>query len=123
MYLTILTLTFLSLLLYQYSLRQEINVNQIHTLLRQTGRWTTASLSDQNPFIANLHANYGQGYLMALEQLYTDYQIRKTTGVDMGKLSDKVTKAQDRALKMVSTVCPEGEPKDKFLAKMAKQGV
>ena len=74
---------------------------QIRVLLRQTGRWLTASSQDLNPYIANLHANYGQGYLMALTELYSEQEIQNASpDVDILTLKHKASAIQDRAVKM-----------------------
>jgi len=92
----------------------------ITTLLRQTARWLTASLNDSNPYIANLHANYAQGYFMALTDIYPDAMIQKVSGVDTFTMKKEIAKGQDNSVRMLAKVCPEGKPKQEFLANLAK---
>lgn len=120
---TILVLSILFLFICRYYYSKSNDAKNINLLLRQTARWLTASLSDNNPYIANLHANYGQGYIMALRSLYSEVKIRIVSGIDIRALEYEASKAQDRALKMLAVTCPEGAPKQKFLAKLAGQGI
>lgn len=96
-------------------------MTNIKKLLRQTARWAVASHQDNNPYIANLHATYSLGYLMALREIYTDEIIMKLTSVDIRRLESEVTIIMDNAVKKLIQVCPEGQPKNKYLAYMAKQ--
>lgn len=95
--------------------------NRIVTLVRQTARWSTAAIQDKNPYIQNLHANYAQGYIMALQGNYSENEILLATGVNIRELSTKVTDIQNMALLNLAKICPQGAPKDQFLAKIAKQ--
>ena len=91
-------------------------------LIRQTARWATAAEQDTNPYIANLHATYSLGYLMALRELYDDSTILKLSNVDIRKLEEEITKTMDIAIQKLILICPEGQPKNKFLARLANQG-
>src|SRR5580704_18335015 len=68
--------------------------NTIKTLVRQSARWSTAATQDSNPLISVLHANYGAGYLWALQDIATDQDVYSATGVDFLKLRDAITKVQ-----------------------------
>ena len=92
----------------------------ITTLLRQTARWLTASFNDTNPYISNLHANYAQGYIMALTDIYPDEMIQKVSGVDTFTLKKEVSRGQDNSVRKLVSVCPQGRPKQEFLARLAK---
>lgn len=94
----------------------------IKKLLRQTARWSVASHQDSNPYIANLHATYSLGYLMALREIYTDEIIMKLTNVDIRRLESEVTMIMDNAVKKLIQICPEGQPKNRYLAYLSKQG-
>jgi hypothetical protein len=52
--------------------RKNTRESNIKKLVRQTARWATAADQDDNGYIANLHATYAMGYLMALREIYTD---------------------------------------------------
>ena len=88
----------------------------IQALIRQTARWTAASQQDKAPMIAVLHANYGAGYLQALETIATENEINQF--VDLRQLRVKVYGAQDKAALKAISVCPQymGEDIDKQLA-------
>ena len=82
------------------------NADKIKTLIRSCARWSLASLQDQSPLIAVLHANYGAGYLWALTEIFTDYEIKTTTGLDIIEFSERVTYIQDIATKRLIGICP-----------------
>ena len=42
--------------------------NPVDILVRQASRWSVAAQQDKSPMIALLHANYGVGYLWALQE-------------------------------------------------------
>ena len=94
----------------------------ISKLIRQTARWATAAEQDTNPYIANLHATYSLGYLMALRELYDDATILRLSNVNVRKLEKEVTKTMDLSIEKLIITCPEGQPKNKFLAYLSKQG-
>lgn len=98
------------------------DIKNINILLQQTARWLTASFNDINPYIANLHSDYAQGYLMALDSLYSEIKIQNVTGVNIHKLKHLAGKAKYRAMNMLVKICPDGAPKQEFLAKLAGQG-
>ena len=83
------------------------NSNIIQVLVRSTARWSLASLQDKSPLVAVLHANYGTGYLWALREVFTDTQIQDATGVNIIKFEKQITQIQDRATKMLMSVCPK----------------
>jgi hypothetical protein len=60
------------------------------------------------------------GYLMALRELYTDETIRNITGVDVRELSDQISYTMDKAIQQLVTICPEGAPKNRLLAALAR---
>jgi hypothetical protein len=113
----------LNLFAKRYTISSEINdIHRINKLIRQTSRWAVAAEQDTNPYIANLHATYSLGYLMALREIYSDETIKKLVEIDIRKLEAEVTVIMDNAVKQLSTVCPEGKPKNKYLAFLAKEG-
>ena len=77
---------------------------RIHII--QASRWGIASLSDQSPFIANLHANYAVGYLIALRAFASDQQIKEASGVDIIQFEREITNAQRRAAQKLGKACP-----------------
>ena len=97
--------------------------SNIKKLVRQTARWATASEQDSNPYIANLHATYAMGYLMALREIYTDIEINNIAEIDIRELDFNINKIMDNAVKQLALVCPEGQPKNRFLAYLGKEGI
>ena len=103
--------------------QQNIDHERINKLVRQTARWATAADQDTNPYIANLHATYAMGYLMALRDSYSDTIINEEAKIDIRQLDTQINKIMDSALQKLATVCPEGNPKNRFLAAIAKEGL
>ena len=87
----------------------------VQILVRQAARWTTAASQDENPMIAILHANYGTGYLWALQDIATDDQINRYTNIDFQKFKDSITKVQDKVTKKMVEVCPKFSPNRTYL--------
>jgi len=79
----------------------------IKTLYRQAARWSTASVQDTNPLIANLHANYAAGYLWALEDLYTSDQISSAVGLDHHVVRRELQRNQDLTTRKLLQACPQ----------------
>jgi hypothetical protein len=113
---------FILLIIFNLSSSQENYKNNfIKSLIRQSARWSIASLQDENPLIAVLHANYGAGYLWAITDLVTSSEIEKATGIDYIKFKKKIVDVQDKATMKLSKVCPRFMPKHNYLTKIAKQ--
>ena len=112
----------LSVLMRRILKRGSSDRENIQKLLRQTARWATAAEQDGNPYIRNLHATYAVGYLMALREIYSDEKIKMETGLDIRKMEEELTKIMDNAIQEIVKVCPEGQPKNEFLANISKQG-
>jgi hypothetical protein len=105
------------------SINQSVDESNVKKLVRQTARWATAADQDMNGYIANLHATYSMGYLMALREIYTDEQIEKYSGVNVRKLEFEISNIMDNAIKKLAEICPEGQPKNQYLATISKEGV
>ena len=89
--------------------------------ISQSSRWAIASLSDNNAFISNLHANYGSSYLMALRGVASDSQIKKVTGLDVLKLERHVSSIQRKAAKKLFNVCKNIIPmEDPYLTSISQ---
>lgn len=95
----------------------------VKILIRQAARWSVAAEQDKNPFIANLHANYGSAYIFAVRDIASDVDIQRITGVDARKMQTHITAIQDNALKTLARICPEGQPKSRFLALIGGEAV
>lgn len=89
---------------------------EIQGLIRQAARWAVASQQDKSPMISLLHANYGAGYLQALELIATENEINRFANLQ--KLRMKIYGTQDNAARRVITSCPQfvGDDIDKELA-------
>lgn len=95
------------------------DVERIQQLIKQTSRWSLASQQDNNVFIANLHANYGVGYLQALKDIYREEEIQNVTGIDLLNFSKQIVDIQDSAARRLVSTCPDISAKNKFLASLA----
>ena len=91
----------------------------VQTLTRQAARWSTAAKQDANPLIAVLHANYGAGYLWALNDIVTSAQFAEMTGLDYLRFRDAITAVQDQANRRLIAACPNAAPPDGYLARVA----
>ena len=94
----------------------------IHSLIRQTSRWSTASLQDQSPLIRLLHANYGVAYANALRQVASDQEIQAVAGVNARWLEEIATQAQDAATLNAVRTAPMLAPEGPLVA-LAKEAV
>lgn len=100
----------LILIIIYFIVRPTDRVNKtdiIKTLYRQCARWSTASTQDENPLIANLHANYAAGYLWALEDLFTADEISSATGISHKVFRSEIQKNQDITTRKVLSSCPK----------------
>ena len=86
---------------------KSFHIELIKKLVRQTARWSTAAIQDDNPIIAVLHANYSTGYLWALKDIATDQEIYDSTGLDIIKFKQKIIDIQDKSTRRVSKACPD----------------
>jgi|SRR5271154_6424002 len=95
--------------------------NIIKTLVRQAARWSIAAKQDTNVMIAVLHANYGAGYLWALQDIATDSEITQATGIDVLKFKNDITSIQDGATLKLAQLCPKFIPSnDPYLVGIAE---
>lgn len=104
------------------SKNSECKREMIKTLVRQSARWSTASLQDNNSMIAVLHANYGAGYLWALFDIATTSEIEQATSIDVLKFRNAIIEAQDKATKKMAQLCPAYAPELSYLSKIAAEG-
>jgi hypothetical protein len=79
----------------------------INTIVRGCARWASASLQDKSPLVAVLHANYAAGYLWALRDVFSDKDIQRSANVDIIKFQKRITDVQDKATKLMVSVCPK----------------
>jgi hypothetical protein len=93
--------------------------NIIHILTRQASRWSTAAEQDTNPLIAVLHANYGAGYLWALQDIATDQEIYDATNINFKEFTAAITNVQDKVTKKLASICPNYAPPLTYLTKIA----
>lgn len=82
----------------------------IRTLIRQAARWSIAADQDENAMVAIMHANYGAGYLWALNDIATTSEIENITGINYRKFRDEIVRIQDSATKKMIDVCPDYAP-------------
>lgn len=78
--------------------------------IRQIERWLIAAKQDKHPGIKLLHANYAVGNLDMIRQMYSDEEIKQSTGTDSQKLMITATQLQDEAQVELFKICPQGVP-------------
>lgn len=120
-FLFLLIASFILIIINNYLFECQLN-NAIDILVRQAARWTTAAEQDENPIIANLHANYGAGYIFALRSIATDNQIKLVTNKDAKQLENYIIKVQENILRNLIKQCPNIAPKGK-LAKIGGEAI
>lgn len=98
---------------------EQLQNQNIQILLRQSARWAVASEQDKNPMIAVLHANYGAGYLWALNEIATSKEIESATGIDFLQFKQKVTAVQDMANRKMIESCPGFGPPPSVLTNLS----
>ena len=91
-------------------------------LVRQAARWSTAARQDRNAMIAVLHANYGAGYLWALQDIAKAEQIEAAAGIDITKFQKEIVATQDAATKAMAALCPKYAPKKTYLTLLGGEG-
>lgn len=95
----------------------------IRTLLRQTGRWITASKNDNNVFIRWLHYSYGVGYWYALNDIASSEDIERVLMLDAGisysNLAQYIRNFQDNTSRELLTQCPNIAPELDLLTKLS----
>jgi len=83
----------------------------IKILLKQCARWSTASVQDDNPVVAYLHASYASGYLWALQDAYATEEISHILQTDYDTnyevFQQQLKNNQDIAVKKGIRVCPQ----------------
>ena len=94
----------------------------IDTLARQAARWTTAAEQDRSVFIANLHANYGVAYALAVRDIATDGEIAQVTGITGRDLLSHTVATQDRAALRLAQEAPQLAPRGPLVA-LAREGL
>ena len=80
-------------------------------IFHQMSRWSTASTQDENPIIKVLHANYGVGFMMALQSIASDEALERGLGVvNIRKLFSEVENIQHKATIELVKSCPNVAP-------------
>lgn len=99
--------------------QQDSKKTTIQKLVRQAARWTTAAKQDNNAMIRVLHANYGAGFLWALQSIATDSEIANTTGINVKEFEKEIVAEQDTATRRAAGLCPGFAPSKSFLSAVA----
>jgi len=102
--------------------KPKVPASIIQTLVRQAARWSTAARQDNNSMISVLHANYGTGYLWALQDIANSKEIEKASGIDWKKFKDEIVATQDAATKKMARLCPKWKPQTSYLTKVGGEG-
>ena len=90
--------------------------------MRQAARWSVAARQDKSSMIAVLHANYGAGYLWALQDIASKQEIEAATGIDLQRFRKEIIDTQDNATRAMSALCPAYAPPSSYLSKLAGEG-
>lgn len=110
------------ILLPKQKKQNDLNKKQMMlTLLRQMARWSVASIQDENPFVAVLHANYAAGYLWAIKDIFTENEIKIVSGLDLHTIEESIVNNQDLVSRKFVGVCPQFIPEKNLLTLLAGQ--
>lgn len=93
----------------------------IHKLIKQISRWASAAKQDNSPLISVLHANYGVGYLYAMQSIFTQKEIEVILGSEEIRkdFEDEIINIQDYATKKAVKECPQYSSIIDFLSELA----
>lgn len=103
--------------------RDDVMTGVITKLTRQAARWSTAAKQDENPLVAVLHANYGSGYLWALQDIASPEQIAAATGIDYKRLEREITETQDVITLKAVGICPKFGPESTYLSRIGGENM
>ena len=93
----------------------------IKSLFHQMSRWTTAAGQDDNPVVRVLHANYGMGYLMAIQSIASEAEMEQVLGIrNIKDLVQEVQRVQNEATVELVKQCPTAAPRS-MLAKYGSE--
>ena len=93
-------------------------------LLRQNARWSKAAEQDLNSLVAVLHANYGAGFLWAIQSVFDQDELDEVLGSKAARkeFEKRVVEIQDKATKKAVDECPQFGGAVDFLSKIAGEG-
>lgn len=106
--------------LVQSKNKEKLPTGALRTLIRQSARWAMAARNDLNPMIAVLHANYATAYLWAANDIATDCEIEKATGLNLNKFAQSIQDVQDKATKQVADMFPDWVSAQDFLTAVSE---
>ena len=107
--------------LADYSGNSSSLTDVLPVLARQAARWSTAAKQDNNVMIAILHANYGAGFLWAMQDIATSSEIEAATGINWKRFKKEILAVQDEAVLKMANLCPKFAPKKSYLSKIGKE--
>lgn len=84
---------------------KQVQQKYLKTLARQAERWTVAAEQDDNPLIAVLHANYGAGYLWAMDDIASESEIEEVIPTTYDQFRERIVQNQDKAGKQLIKKC------------------
>lgn len=90
---------------YISSSGKQIQQKYLRTLARQAERWTVAAEQDDNPLIAVLHANYGAGYMWAMDDIASEREIEEIIESSYDEFRGRIVRNQDKAAQQLIDKC------------------
>lgn len=93
----------------------------IQKLIRQISRWASAAKQNGANLIAVLHANYGAGYLYAMQSIFTQKEIEEVLGSEekRKKFENEIISIQNFATRKAVKDCPQYSGVIDFLSELA----
>ena len=84
-----------------------INSDVIQKLIKKSASWATTAQQDTSPLKATMHANYAIGYLWALKDISTEFDIQKASGINLKQFEEHILNVQEMVTKKVTDACPK----------------
>jgi len=84
-----------------------LSADLINKLVKKSASWATTAQQDQSPLKATVHANYAVGYLWAIKEISTEFDIQKASGINLKQFEEHILNVQEMVTKKVTEACPK----------------
>lgn len=84
------------------------------SIIREAVHQKSLCEQDQNPAYALMHANYAMAYISAARQLMSDWDIQRSTNIDIKEFAKQSGNTQQQALMRLGDVCPHAQSDNQY---------